>query len=459
MWILLLLATFVSIIAFNTKHQRLALLIITFLGTSAFQLLSVRWFASPVILSKPYDYAYLAILGILLLNINKVVKLISTDRVALITTAYLVFIVFVLVISIAVLSYSPVQAFQSARVFVWPVFFLVFMITEKMALERFARTLVPIVIFLSILYLLQPLTGTNIINPDSFYFNPYLGSTDLKRYLATPDFLIFFVMWLYFDLCKSSDKKISTFFMRALGLALLTAVQIVSFTRSAITGTGLVLVYLSKRILNSVLVIFFMLSVLVLGAIAYSSSTTVETRVDDSWKDITTSLSGDYLNFRPGTDGNLSFRLAHLNERVVYVASDIKLWPLGVGFIHEESDTAQNLGFKIGLKNIFTGRAVQVDTGDIAWSVIVIKTGFLGLAILLALLLVSYFSVSSGPEKYAVIYRGGLLYYFLTSFFSINFVMPSYMIPLMLFLALAINENKALAPITTFKRKTRVQRS
>ena len=448
MWIIFLLATFASVIAFNTKHQRLALLIITFLATSGFQLLSVGWFASPVVLSKPYDYAYLAMFMIFCLNLNRVAKSITSERVGIITTAYLAFIFLVLIVSITAFSYPPVQAFQGARVFLWPLFILLFLITDHMALRRYVKTLQPIVIFLSILYLLQPLTGKNIINPDSFYFNPYLGATDLKRYLSTPDFLIFFLMLFYYEICVGNEKGLGAKLGRWLGVGLLLAVQLVSFTRSALIGTGMVLVYLSKRLLNSILVAFFLVSIVVAVGVAYSSSSTIQSRIDESMKDITSSMSGDYLSWKPGTDGNLSFRLAHLNERVAYVYADVARWPMGIGFIHEDSAAAQNLGFRIGLKSFYTGRAVQVDTGDIAWSVIVIKTGFIGLALMLLLMASTFFTVSSSTKKYAIVYRGGLLYFLLTSFFSINFIMPSYMLSLTLFLVLAIHERQDLGMLT-----------
>jgi hypothetical protein len=443
MWIIWFVATFFSVIAFNTKHQRLSLLIITFLATSGFQLLSIGWFWSPLILSKPYDYSYLAMLLIFLLNINDVARVISSQRVAMVATIYLSFVLLVLVVSIVVFSYTPVQSFQSARVFMWPLFLLLFLITDRMALERFVTTLLPIVIVTSLLYLLQPLTGKNIINPDSFYFNPYVGATDMKRYLSTPDFLIFFLLLLYYRLCAVNEMALGVRLGRWLGFSLLLSVQMVSFTRSAIIGTSFTLIYLSKRLLNSILVVMFLVSLVGVMAVAYATSSVIENRVNESLKDIGSSFDGDFLNWRAGTDGNLSFRLAHLNERLVYVFDDIKRWPMGIGFIHEESAVAQNLGFKIGLKNPFTGRAVQVDTGDVAWSVVVIKTGFLGMGLMLLFLLGSYLTVGPSSSQYAVVYRGGLIYFLITSFFSTNFVTPNYMVPLMLFLALAINERQA----------------
>ena len=446
MWILFLLATIASVIAFNTRHQRLSLLIITFLATSGFQLIPIGWFWSPLAISKPYDYAYVAILMIFFLNINEVARVIASDRVTIIATGYLAFILLVLVASVTVFSYPPVLTFQAARVFVWPIFLLLFMLTERMALERFVTTLLRIVIVTSILYLLQPLTGKNIINPDGEYFNPYLGATDMKRYLSTPDFLIFFLLLFYYKLCNKNDKALGVLLGRWIGFALLLSVQVVSFTRSALVATGLALIYLSKRLLNSVMVALFLTSVVGATAVAYSASTVIQNRVDESLKDITGSLEGNYLSFRAGTDGNLNFRLAHLNERLTYVFDDVQRWPMGIGFIHEDSAVAQNLGFKIGLKNPFTGRAVQVDTGDIAWSVVVVKTGFLGLGLILLFLLSSYFAVGTSNHRYAIVYRGGLLYFFITSFFSTNFVMPNYMLPLMLFLALALRSKELPTP-------------
>lgn len=438
MWILLFLVTCWGVLAFITNHQRQSLLIITFLATGGFQLLPVHWFWSPLLLVKPYDYAYVAMGAIFLLRTRELGQIIAHERVAKLAAVYLGFLLLVLVVSVVAFSHPPVQSIQSARVFFWPAFLLLFLLLERTVLERFVRTLYPIVIGLSLLYLLQPITGKTIINPSGEYFNPYLGSTDVKRYLSTPDFLIFFVLLSYHRLCTYEGKALGARLGQGLAFALFTSVQLVSFTRSAVIGTALALLYLSKRLVNSVLLALFISSVAVAVAVAYLTSSLIEHRVDDSLKDISSTLEGRFLSRDAAKDGNLSFRIAHVNERLTYVLDDIRRWPMGVGFVHEDSATAQNLGFNIGLKNIFTGRAVQVDTGDIAWSVVIIKTGLIGLLFLLAFITSSFFAVGSSHQPYAVIYRGGLGYFIVTSFFSSNLVTPNYMLPLMLFLALAI---------------------
>lgn len=443
MWILLILVTFASVIAFYTRHQRLSLLIITFLATSGFQLISSGWFWNPFGFNKPYDYAYIATAMILILNANVVAKTILSSRIAFVASAYMVFIIFALIASALIYGYKLSQSVQGARIFLWPLFLLLFMITDKLALEQFFKALIPIVILTSILYLLQPLTGKNIINPDSEYYNPYLGATDLKRYLSTPDFLIFFLLYFYYQICNSASTSFIATLGRWMGFILLLAVQVASFTRSAILASALSLLYLSKRLLNSVAVSLFLASVVAATAVAYTTSSTVEERVDNTLKDVKSTLDGNFLQYRTGTDGNLSFRLAHFDERLTYVLEDVKHWPIGLGFIHEDSTAAQKLGFKIGLRNPSTGKVVQVDSGDIAWSVVIIKTGLLGLGLLIAFLIYTALAVGASTDnKYAVIYRGGLIYYLIASFFSNNFVAPTSMLPLMLFLALAIQNQQ-----------------
>lgn len=453
MWILFLLLTFISAITFNTKYQRTSLLIITFLATSGFQLFSTGWFRSPLLLSKPYDYAYVAIIIIFLTRTRDLYRVIATIRVATIATLYLGFIVLVLIASVAVYSYPFTQSFQSARVFMGPIFLLFFLLAERATLEKYVRALVWIVIFTSFLYLLQPITGKNIINPDSEFFNPYLGATDTKRFLATPDFLIFFILLFFYDISKNQKASLGLRLGRWIALILLLSVQVASFTRSALMATGVALMYVGKRILNPILVIMFMVTVLGAGAVTYATSSVVKDRIDESLKDVASSLDGNYLNYRPGTDGNLSFRLAHFNERWSYVIADVARWPMGIAFIHEDSAAAQNLAFKIGVKNLYTGRVVQVDTGDIAWSVVVIKTGLLGLGFMLLLLASSFFAVGPADNKYAVVYRGGLVYFLITSFFSINLTMPAVVLQLMLFLALAIKERQTLTSETTLPKR------
>ncbi|MBE2260100.1 MAG: hypothetical protein IAE88_14660 [Rhodobacteraceae bacterium] len=447
MWILLFLVTCWSILAFITNHQRQSLLIITLLATGGFQLLPLHWFWSPLLLVKPYDYAFVAMGAIFFLRTRELGRIIAQERVAKLAAIYMAFLLLTLVVSVAVFSYSLVKSIQSARIFFWPAFLLLFLLVERTALERFMGSLYPIVIVLALLYLLQPITGTTIINPSGEYYNPYIGSTDMKRYLSTPDFLIFFLLLAYHRLCTYEGKSLGTRLGQWLAFIVLSSVQLVSLTRSAIIGTGAALLYISKRLMNPVLSVIFLSTMAIAVVVAYSTSTTIEQRVDDSLKDVSSTLEGRFLSRNAAKDGNLSFRIAHVNERLSYVLDRVKRWPMGIAFIHENSVAAQNLGFKNGLPNPLTGRALQVDTGDIAWSVVIIKTGLGGFGLLLAFLVHSFCAVGDARDAYAVVYRGALIYFLVTSFFSANFISPNVMLPLMLFLAMALRTKEVAAPV------------
>ncbi|MBN8453659.1 hypothetical protein [Accumulibacter sp.] len=447
MWILLFLITFWGVLAFVTNHKHQSLVIITLLGTGGLQLVPIHWFWSPLLLVKPYDYAFAAMGAIFLLRAKDLRQVLTRERVARLAAVYMSFLALVLVASIGAFSYSLIQAVQSARVFFWPAFLLLFLLVDRTALQRFVKLLFPIVLTLSVLYLLQPITGKTIINPSGEYYNPYIGSTDMKRYLSTPDFLIFFLLLAYHRICSCEGKSLGFRLGQWLAFLVFSSVQVVSLTRSVILGTGAALLYLSKRLVNPVLVVFVLSATVIAVAVAYSTSTTIEQRVDDSLKDISATLDGRFLGRDAAKDGNLSFRIAHISERLTYVLDSAKRWPIGIGFIHEDSAAAQSLGFKHGLPNLLTGRVVQVDTGDVAWSVVIIKTGLAGLGLLLAFLVGSFRALGNTRDVYAVTYRGALLYFLITSFFSSNLISPNAMLPLMLFLAMAVRTREAAAPV------------
>ncbi len=75
-------------------------------------------------------------------------------------------------------------------------------------------------------------------------------------------------------------------------------------------------------------------------------------------------------------DGNFTFRINHFSERLEYVLSDPVRSIRGMGYIQERNFHKKL--FTIGLYNE-DGDIVQLDTGDIAWSLLIIRLGCLGL--------------------------------------------------------------------------------
>ncbi|ERP31401.1 hypothetical protein [Chitinivibrio alkaliphilus] len=88
--------------------------------------------------------------------------------------------------------------------------------------------------------------------------------------------------------------------------------------------------------------------------------------------------------------GNMTFRTIHFIERFQYLSTSPRLFLFGLGFIHEQSMTDQI--FTVGLLDE-RNNVIQLDTGDIAWSLILIRFGMLGVVfvILLNITMIRFF--------------------------------------------------------------------
>lgn len=82
---------------------------------------------------------------------------------------------------------------------------------------------------------------------------------------------------------------------------------------------------------------------------------------------------------------NLSFRLAHSYERLTHILGQgLYGWFRGVGFVSESHYNAQT--FMVGLNNE-QGYIIQLDTGDIAWSIWFLRFGVIGTLLFVWLIL------------------------------------------------------------------------
>lgn len=93
-------------------------------------------------------------------------------------------------------------------------------------------------------------------------------------------------------------------------------------------------------------------------------------------------------------DGNFSFRILHSQERLNYILYKGGITAMrGIGFV-SESHFNKSI-FLTGLPDDY-GNVIQLDTGDIAWSVFFVRLGLLGLVFYL----IMYLSITSRFYKY-----------------------------------------------------------
>lgn len=117
---------------------------------------------------------------------------------------------------------------------------------------------------------------------------------------------------------------------------------------------------------KTILVVFACIAV----AFVFSTDNILSKRFNESKGDIASvqANSGE-------VEGNFSFRILLMSERLEYVANSVQYTLFGIGNI-EERNIKREI-FHIGLKDD-KGRVYQVETADIAWAVAFLRWGILG---------------------------------------------------------------------------------
>ncbi len=107
----------------------------------------------------------------------------------------------------------------------------------------------------------------------------------------------------------------------------------------------------------------------VLVSIIFVSSNAFSTRFINMTQELNTIENAE-------VSGNFSYRLLHAHERLNYILNDPIRILRGIGFV-SESNFQQSV-FNLGQYSSVTDDVAQLDTGDIAWSLLFIRLGIAG---------------------------------------------------------------------------------
>lgn len=144
-----------------------------------------------------------------------------------------------------------------------------------------------------------------------------------------------------------------------------------------ITIVALIMLYtLTKRNIDGIKRVITIVVIVIGVAFFASSASEFMGRVSE----ITTNLSTLSLEDIESED-NFTYRLAHSSERLQYILKSPDKMIRGLGFITEKNYKREE--FIIGLWDEDKNMVTQLDTGDIAWSILFLRLGLLGLAIYL----------------------------------------------------------------------------
>ena len=153
---------------------------------------------------------------------------------------------------------------------------------------------------------------------------------------------------------------------------------LVSTTRSislaVVLGIAICLWYLSNNKLSSYLKLGGLCVVIYLASFALPS---LNRRFNDAFKEIA-GIEQSSKNL--DTEGNMTFRLYMLIERYQYIRNNTQFYAFGIGNVIEQNFPTT---FTIGLYDEEMQRPTQLDTGDISWTLIILRLGMIGLIIYL----------------------------------------------------------------------------
>lgn len=370
-----LLLLLISIVLFNLKKYYFSLILFFLLITNGFQIIPVNWLMSGAPLQKASDLALIYILVIGVIKLRKIGLILKSHNIYKWCLYLFAFCTITALYSYFALDYPVTNIFQVYRQYLVFIGFVVFFVIPLPVLTKVFHTLAFITLIQSFLFLLQIVVGDAILlSPDGNEFLRREAIEGYSRFYNSPSLqvpVLFYFLFVY-------KFKKSLYFYLSVTLLLLTIIA--PLHRSGIMAiVAVLLVYTFLKKGGSIYLVG--LSILTL---LFSFIDVVNNRMYTAYLDITSTFSNKLnLNTIDAFDNNLIYRIGHLLERYEYVMSVPLGWLFGIGMISDNSPLASRLPFVIGLKSEVTGQIVQIDTGDLVYSLLILNLGIVGMILYL----------------------------------------------------------------------------
>lgn len=193
--------------------------------------------------------------------------------------------------------------------------------------------------------------------------------------------------YIFYVLKEEKFRKVRYFiFVFLFVLVLLT------FVRAVLIALVVTLLFFflrdgNRKVALTGTLIILVLSPFLLGVFQTKSNVRNTSTMEDISQVATDIENIDLYSFNSGT---LTFRIAMLAERIQYLNDEPQYALMGVGAIHEDSPNCYNrFNFLLGTANEEkVGQRCQIDSGDIAWVPVVLRYGWLGTLLHLAMFFV-----------------------------------------------------------------------
>lgn len=409
---------------FLQKRYEMNLFVLFLLATSCYQFVPVSIIELNPVITKPYDWVSLIIICHLLFRWTHIpFKKYLTLPVRL----YLAFLVFLGLYSLTVLHVETKVVLSVFRLHLFIISPILFTEYKHETIESVIKWVCAFTVLASVVYILQAFIGKAILSSlqsDDLIGKPANGG--LIRFYNLPFYAIF--AFIYY-----ARKVFDKFNPRYLLYAVIVFLAIViSFNRNTLIVAilSLIAVYYHNRKVKLINVAFLVL----LGwVVTLPLAGSDDSRLNQGFNDLknfgsSMSLS-DISDYKPSEVSELSttqFRALHFYERFSYVTGKGLFTSLtGVGLVNEQSSFKNKLDFSIGLVNESTDEVVQIDTGDIVWSLLILQTGLIGIALFITLYC-NYIRFCLKYKIYTFSYLSAIFIsaLLLTSFFGTDIISP-----------------------------------
>jgi len=407
-----------------------ALFIFFFFITSGFNLIPEEILENKLF-SKGMDYAILTIVGMVIIDSLCIKNYLKPDKLVWMILGFYLFLALCIIYNWFVIDVGLKEIFRTARYNVLWIAYFVFRNMPKEKLLYLFKCLFTTTVICASLYILQIIIDQHILNKTVKYYTLFLGE-QIPRFYNQPDMLhIFTFMAIFFNPYKGLAKIITTIllimallgaFHRSLLFAFILAVSAGYVLRLPRVKRVTILTAIS--ILSCIFVVFF--------GYKFVTSRTV--------KDIALVVSGNVAeldveeaDIEELQKSTFTFRIAHFLERNQYLLDHPKAMLFGAGLMTEDSKlTDLTFDFSVGLIEETMERTAQLDTGDISYSILFLRYGYVGTVLVLSLyifLMVYFYRNREDPVGFF-----SFLYFIVVmvvSFFSFLLILPvTFLLPL-----------------------------
>lgn len=288
--------------------------------------------------------------------------------------------------------------------------------------KKTINTMFYVVFYATIIRSVDYYLGTGIFSEDVLMYG------DVERWPFPSEFALFYLLLTMSGYFSFSEKK------KLIISIILIALYILSLTRSSFVAicVGLAIVLyktgqlkLSKRNIGLITGLGIAFVVLVGANDAFRQ------RFTEGIEDVQSTSS----TYKP--QGNMQFRLMLLAERTAYVMSTPYKTLTGLQALPEEAFPTV---FYIGLPDKERNRTIQVDTGDIAWALIVMRLGFVGGLIFCMLWFKSSRLLSHLNSRLSISGYAFLISWILLSFCAVSIISVSFWIFMFIIVKLSYSE-------------------